>query len=682
MRLILVFCLCICLSDLLGQGLTSDTINLNQVTVKAFESNRKTLEVAAAVSNISNSKIENYNNLGFLPLINSVAGLRMEERSPGSYRIHIRGSNVRSPFGVRNIKIYWNNIPLTDATGLSYFNLLDINSINSIEILKGPSSSIYGAGIGGVILLDSKANAQRNKEFSSLKLDLLLGSYKTINRGLGYYYANSKVNLVVNHSHVETQGYREHSKMARDVLNIRSSHFLNSKHSIHLNLFYSDINYQTPGGLTALQVSTNRRASRPKTNFTRSAIEQNAGIYQKMNTLGITDEWKIAKKISISNSIFGGHSFLKNPFISNFEIRDEKNIGIRTLMKIYPSKTVSIISGFEYLLNNSTFDNNTNNFGEIGVPISFEKIKSDQSSIFLQVEKRFQNDLFLTLGSSLNKQQFNYNRIDILNYTPIKNTSGKPISPRISALKKIGKKNAIYLSYSEGFSAPTVQEFASSINAPKFLEAEIANNIEFGIKSENFLGKLQTELSIYQMKMLNTIVRRTNEFNIEYFTNVGNTNQKGLEFSANYPLKVNKLLIELNSALTLTNYYYVNYQQLNVNYNNNKIPSVSPINQFYSLSLNHQNGLFLFSTLNNVGKSPLDDANLFYNESYKLLNVRCGYRLERKKISSKIFFGVENLLNQKYSLGNDTNAFGNRFFNPSAPRNFNSGIQIQYFINK
>ena len=70
--------------------------------------------------------------------LNTLPGVRMEERSPGSYRLSIRGSLLRSPFGVRNIKIYLDDFPLTDAGGNTYLNALDPSSISSMEIWRGP----------------------------------------------------------------------------------------------------------------------------------------------------------------------------------------------------------------------------------------------------------------------------------------------------------------------------------------------------------------------------------------------------------------------------------------------------------------------------------------------------------------------------------------------------------------
>ena len=72
----------------------------------------------------------------------------MEERSPASYRMNIRGSTLRSPFGVRNVKVYLDDIPFTDAGGNTYLNQLSYYNFNSIEVLKGPGGSLYGAGTG------------------------------------------------------------------------------------------------------------------------------------------------------------------------------------------------------------------------------------------------------------------------------------------------------------------------------------------------------------------------------------------------------------------------------------------------------------------------------------------------------------------------------------------------------
>ena len=139
-----------------GQEEKHDSLTvLSEVTVRAFEQHRQASLSGVSVKVIESNNADRYNKTSLVAGLNTVAGVRMEERSPGSYRINIRGSSLCSPFGVRNVKVYWNNIPITDAGGNTYFNQFAWNNFTDIEIVKGPVSSMYGAGTGGLILVNS-----------------------------------------------------------------------------------------------------------------------------------------------------------------------------------------------------------------------------------------------------------------------------------------------------------------------------------------------------------------------------------------------------------------------------------------------------------------------------------------------------------------------------------------------
>src|SRR5688572_15644948 len=104
---------------------------LQEVVVKAYEQNRQLKEVSAAINVINAAQLARYNNTNLLPALNATPGVHMEERSPGSYRLNIRGSTLRSPFGVRNVKVYWNGIPFTDPGGNTYLNQLSYYNVNN-----------------------------------------------------------------------------------------------------------------------------------------------------------------------------------------------------------------------------------------------------------------------------------------------------------------------------------------------------------------------------------------------------------------------------------------------------------------------------------------------------------------------------------------------------------------------
>src|SRR5690606_19415632 len=146
--------------------------------IEAYEMDRQLDEVPASVGILSQNDLLRYSNTSILPAVNLVPGVRMEERSPGSYRFSIRGSSLRSPFGVRNVKAYWNGLPFTDGGGNTYLNLFDFSAFGSMEIIKGPGGSLYGAGTGGVLLMKSPEvtgnNLQASATFGSYGLQRYL----------------------------------------------------------------------------------------------------------------------------------------------------------------------------------------------------------------------------------------------------------------------------------------------------------------------------------------------------------------------------------------------------------------------------------------------------------------------------------------------------------------------------
>jgi iron complex outermembrane receptor protein len=152
----------------------ADTVKrqLDEVVITGYLSRQPIAQVPASAAVLDSKTLLNGSQQSLLPVVNIIPGVRMEERSPGSYRLSIRGSLLRSPFGVRNVKMYLNDLPFTDASGNTYLNLIDPVLLQRIEILKGPDGSLFGANSGGVVLLDTDQN-----DSSSVRGGLSGGSY-------------------------------------------------------------------------------------------------------------------------------------------------------------------------------------------------------------------------------------------------------------------------------------------------------------------------------------------------------------------------------------------------------------------------------------------------------------------------------------------------------------------------
>src|SRR5690606_27541938 len=195
---------------------------------------------------IDDDFLEKLNNSSLLPAINTLPVVRMEERSPGSYRLSIRGSTLRSPFGLRNVKVYWNSLPLTDPGGNTYINLLDFGSMQNAEIIKGPGGSLYGAGTGGVILMQSESSGE---EGLSANFSVTGGSYGALRYTLESQSIQENSEMTLRYAHQESDGYRQQTRMARDVVQAVGRFQAGSSREIEMNLFYADLMYETPGGL-------------------------------------------------------------------------------------------------------------------------------------------------------------------------------------------------------------------------------------------------------------------------------------------------------------------------------------------------------------------------------------------------------------------------------------------------
>ncbi len=679
----LLVCFLMLSSSIFAQEVADSTAKLlDEVKVTAFESYRMPHTVAASVGFISKKQLAAYDNAPPLMALNALPGVRMEERSPGSYRLALRGSSVRSPFGVRNVKMYWNGIPLTDANGNTYFNALDFNSIQSIEVLKGPAGSVYGAGIGGVVSMNTNTAQVNINQTNKWDLSYSLGTFKNQNARLSYAYANKRNNTYLSFSHVSQDGFREHSKMQKNVFNWQNSWFISPVYQINITAFYSDHQYQTPGGLNLNQYEADSSQARPATAFTPGAAEQKAGIFQKLMFIGLNQQLQITDRWTADFVLFGNGLNLENPFITNYEFRNERTFGIRNKNKIKLSEgnfKSDFVFGTEMIVtktNSEVFDNER---GTKGKQQFTEELSADQQLAFAQLEAFFWHGFNVSLGVSLNTQRYKYERIsDRPNSVIIEDLSDIPLIPRVALAKMFGNKTTLFASFAKGFSAPTSQEFITGYqSAASFvpLKAETANNWEMGIKTKH--KALSFEANAYRLVMQNALVRSTLDNGDEIFRNAGLSTQQGLELMLNYRIKgLTKSQFNFLGSYNLNDYKYTDYVQNDQDFSGNFIPSVARSIFTLGFDWSHISGVFLRSQLYHAGSIYLNDANTAQAKPYTLWQARLGYSLLGKKFDKSIFVGSENMLNQTYSLGNDTNAFGGRYYNTAAPRTFHFGLQL------
>jgi iron complex outermembrane recepter protein len=658
----------------------SDT--LSTVIVEAFSSKTKWKTTPVSVAIIKTTEILRASPVSMLPVLNTIPGVRMEERSPGSYRLSIRGSLLRSPFGVRNVKIYMNAMPLSDATGNTYLNLLDIQQMDGMELLKGPSASIYGAGTGGVLLLkkDHPFKANTNNQFHA---GLTVGSFGLVQEQAGWDYQSSQFSSSLQISHVQQDGYREQSALKKTVAQYTAAWQL-KQHKMELLSFYANLYYQTPGGISLAQMQSNPTLSRQATSTLPSAIEQQASITNKTVYVGIQDTWNLNARTTIKSFLTLNNTQFENPFITNYEFRNETNgsAGIQWQWST-ANKKVSWINGFEWLYNHSRTDDYGNKKGKVDTVQFKDNIIAKQWTVFSQLQWNIGNITHLQAGISLNQQKISYQRLTDNPLLITEKPTDIVAAPRVAVLVDISKNVSGYGIVSYGFSPPSLAELRPSDG--KYygeLQPEKGWNMELGLKGFLLNSRLQYDLNFYRFTLNDAIVRRNNSAGAEYFVNAGNTLQQGIEAMVQYqiiPYSVNsRLKINIWTSYAFQPYHFENYQQGIINYSGNELTGVPRTNWVNGLDLELLHKWYLNASINVVSRIPLNDANDIYADAYQLVQIKAGYRFNIKQTKMHVFAGADNLLNQLYSLGNDINAAGRRYFNPAVERNFYIGFDFRF----
>jgi iron complex outermembrane receptor protein len=305
------------------------------------------------------------------------------------------------------------------------------------------------------------------------------------------------------------------------------------------------------------------------------------------------------------------------------------------------------------------------------------------SSIFLQGDISIKENWIITAGASINKTKVDFARLN--NYPVLHQgrTYKNEVSPRLALQKKIKKNNAVFASVSRGFSPPTISELLPSTGViSTFLQAEEGINYELGGKISLLKGKLRLEATGFYFKLNNALVSRKDSTNADYFVNAGNTKQKGVEISADYSIVFkNKILdyLVVRSAYTFNDFKYGDFKKGTIDFVDKKLPSV-PKNTFGLLAdIQFKKGIYFNSTYYYADKIFLDDANTVAADSYRILGCRAGWKsVKKSKLKINLYTGVENLLNETYSPGNDINAAGGRYYNAAPKRNYYIGFSIQW----
>ena len=582
-------------------------------------------------------------------------------------RISIRGFGARSAFGIRGIKLIVDGIPETTPDGQGQLDNLNLGIIERVEVIRGPSASLYGNASGGVIKINSISNFENN--FVNLKSTY--GSYGMQNYQGSFGLKRLNSEALVHLNKISSNGYRDRSGI--EQTNFLSRLRLNTK-SIGVfsgSLSYTDSPYAAdPGGLTDEERNNNRSQAR--------ARNIDYDTYESINHFKSSLQWELknSEKISWNASTF----YSKRNFYGKLPFEFG---GIVDLDRDFWG------GNFNFKL--SSINEKVSNTLLLGLDLGFQKdrrkrfknIKGVQGEITLNQIESFENRSFYLIDHLKYKKALITIGLRWDNNTLATDKTDYSIelyklNPSIGINMSVSKNKNIWVSFSSSFETPTLSELSSNPYGDSGLNPQLiaqkALNFEFGYRSKMknkyfemvaFYIPTDDEITPYEIEQF---PGRT------FYRNAGKTSRKGIEiiFNHNISKKIN-----FDNSYTFSDFKFREFTSGGNNLNDNYLPGI-PKNIFNSnISYKTENGLIFLTELIYNDKIYSSNNNDIFEKTYWLSNFKISKKINNKNLFWDIYFGLNNIFNTYYSDNIRLNAFGGRFFEPAPLRNFYLGLNLK-----
>ena len=674
-------------SEFLNILMEPDNISLNEVNVIGFDSQKKLFETAGSIGLITSKDLERTDRVSLQSSLNTIPGVKMDQSNLTDARISIRGDGVRSGFGIRNIKVYVNEIPITEADGFTRIEGLDVATVGRVEVIKGPASSIYGTGTGGVLNFQlEKAPYGKN----GIEISGLFGSYGLSRLSSTYRTGSDSFNAAITVGNQVYDGYRDHNHDTRNFFTGSLQFFPSQKQTITLLLTRSRQETHIPGNLTADQVEQD------PTQASTSNLAQGAGRFQTWVRLGAAHTYKFSDNLSNTTSLFTSTYDLDHPLAFAYIRQPYQSYGGRTRFVFTPEMNAfptAITVGAEFLNGKTTGQRFSNNGGQVGAILLDQELDNTQYSVFIQSETDLSEKTSFTAGLSFNK--VSYEVTDLLNssVSGTKDFNGE-LMPRVAIVHVFNEYLSVRSGVSFGFSPPTTSEIKAADGTVRDdIQAEKGVNFEVGARGNLLNGKLNYDLTLFSFQMQDQLVPQSVGPNNTIYNNAGKTSKNGLELAVSYFWSSNAGFV--NSVRPFVSYTYSDFEfkefvildasgNVVSDFSGNDVTGISPHVVSTGIDISAKPGLYLNLSYYFNGQAPITDDNSVSNDSYAIMNSKVGYK---KALSSyldlNLSAGINNLLNESYSshVALNASAFGGgqpAYYNPAPDRNFYSMASLTF----
>ena len=670
---------------------------LAPVVVTATRTEESSFQVPASIDRIGVETIRDARpQVNISESLGGVAGLLARDRQnyAQDVQISVRGFGARSTFGIRGVRLYVDGIPATLPDGQGQITNVDLGSADSIEVLRGPFSALYGNSSGGVIQVFTEEGSGPPTVGAAVSG----GSYGALRFGLKASGGSGGFGYVVSGSAFRTDGYREHSAAERNIGNAKLTWHDDAN---RVTLVVNSValpKAQDPLGLTRAQFEADPRSVDPAAILfdTRKTVDQ--------TQLGLVYERRIDAVNSLRALVYSGHrnteqfqaipvapqaSPLHPGGVISLE-RDYSGTDVRWTAKTrLADGPATLVAGIAY----DTLDEHRRGFQNfvgptLGVEGALRRDENNEVSNFDQyIQGSWQFAPRWTIHAGVRHSKVSFSSEDHYIVGPNPDDSGQlefsATLPVVGLMFEATPGLHLYATAGRGFETPTLNELAYRPNGLTGLNLALgaakSDSYEAGIKTRNDWGDLN--VALFETRTSNEIATLSNVGGRSTFQNVGSTRRRGLEAAWNAELRPN-----LRAQLAYTRLdarYRDTFQTCTVTPcpapnltipAGNRIPGIARDSLYGALGWVPPVGWRGGVEARALSKVWVNDVNSDAAAGFAVVNANVGYVARVGGVDVTGFARVDNLFGRGYAGSVIVNEGNARYFEPAPTRNWTVGL--------
>ena len=630
--------------------------------------------------------------------LGAVPGLQVQNRQnyAQDLQLSIRGFGSRSTYGVRGLRIYVDGIPATMPDGQGQTSNIDIGSVDTIEVLRGPFSALYGNSSGGVINVTSQTGTQP----PTVEASSYYGSFGTWHYGMkatgavGDGSHAGDVDYTVSTNRFTTHGYRDHSGARKNLANARLGVRINDVSKLTLLLNSVDIKANDAGGLTADEWRDNPRQS-PR------GDQYNTRKNTRQTQAGLRYERQLSAQDDLSVMMYAGErvttQFQSIPRAPQLKpshaggvidlTRHYQGIDTRLTHRGELLVPVTLTAGLDYEnmserrkgYENFVMVNGAPQYGEQGALRRNERNLMWNVDPYLQTQWQLTDKLSLDAGVRYSSVWFDSNDYYI---TPGNGDDSGDASyhkwlPAGSLKYALTDAWNVYLSAGRGFETPTINELSyrsdnqSGLNFG--LKPSTNDTVEIGSKTR--IGNGLLTAALFQTDTDNEIVVDSSSGGRTSYKNAGKTRRQGMELGLDQQFGESW---RLKAAWTWLDATYRTNVCGDASCNGNRIPGIARNMGYASFGYQPEQGWYAGSDIRYMSDIMANDENTAKAPSWTVVGLTTGYKWSYGRMDMDLFGRVDNLFDREYVGSVIVNESNGRYYEPAPGRNYGIGLNLAW----